>query len=262
MFKQASEIPFPANEKRSIWRFIDFEEFVDFLDSSSLYFSRLDLLDDNIERSATDIDYVKSRVADELFRVASESKAPVSKGSRLEKWWATKAREGEQENLIQMVKNIQPGETVWANCWHAHEGESLVLWKTYAYHQKNIAISSSIEALRDCISSESDPAVSIGAVSYTEETGGGISKNPVKAAFTKHRGLQSEQEIRAIVSGMSPQLANAGPGLKVAIDKQALVHTIHISPRADDRFCDLVQRVAQTYGLNKPCNRSEYASAR
>lgn len=253
MFNQNTEIPFPDNDRTSIWRFMEFTAFVDFLDSSSLYFSRLDALDDPFEGSGTAMDYLKQWFPEHLFRAAAP---PVTGAlSRLGRWRANRNREQEQKHAIEILKRIRLRETCWANCWHAGDDENVALWRIYAGSGKDIAIKASIETLREALGPDDAYDVSIGMVQY-EDGSGSSSQLPVRASMTKSRHFAYEREVRAILLPSGKRPADMGKGVKVPVDTAALVSAVLVSPNAEDWIADLIGRVMAHYGLRSPCLKS------
>jgi hypothetical protein len=254
MWKQHPDIPFPADDKAVIWRFMDFPAFVDLLHSSSLHFSRLDALGDPFEGYGTAMDYLKFKLPEQIFRASGGASEQTR--DKLQQWRAQQARDLEQNQVIALLKRIQVAETCWANCWHLIERESVALWKIYHGRNKPIAVQSTVGGLRDSLrSDESSNNVSIGAVQYT----GNRQKTPLSPsaqAVTKTPAFAFENELRAV---LIPELANQvtlGTGTKIPLDLQSLVAAVRLSPVAEAWHVELVQQLIEHHGLQRLCEQS------
>lgn len=253
MWKQHPDIPFPADDKAVIWRFMDFPAFIDFLDSSSLHFSRLDALEDPFEGYGTAMDYLKFKLPEQIFRASGGTS--VQPRDKLEQWRAQQARDYEQNQALTLLRRIQVAETSWVNCWHLIEEESVALWKIYHGQNKPIAVQSTVAALREAISGDGDNAVSIGLVHYSEDSPK-VALSAAKQALTKTRAFAFEHELRAIlIPGPAKQVA-LGTGTKVAADLQALVAAVRVSPVAETWRVELVQRLMERHGLQRLCEQT------
>jgi hypothetical protein len=254
MWKQHPDIPFPADHKATIWRFMDFPAFVDLLHSSSLHFSRLDALGDPFEGCGTAMDYIKFKLPEQIFRASGGASGQAQ--DKLDQWRAQQVRDFEQSQMVALLKRIQVAETCWVNCWHLIEQESVALWKIYHGRNKPIAVHSTVGSLRDSIHSGGDAdTISIGVVRYSET----ISNAPtpsVAQAVTKTKAFAFENELRAILIPDSTEQAMLGTGTKVSVDLQALVAAVRLSPVAEPWHVSLVQRLMEHHGLQRLCEQS------
>ncbi len=252
MWKQHPEIPFPADEKAVIWRFMDFPAFIDLLDSSSLHFSRLDALDDPFEGYGTAMDFLKFKLPEQIFR-ASNTPSEQAR-DKLEQWRAQQSREYEQSQALRVLKGIRVTETCWVNCWHVIAEESVALWKIYHGKNKPIAVQATVGGLRDSFCVEADD-LSVGVVRYSDEK----LKTALAAAVqatTKASAFAFEHELRAILTPSTAKQATLGTGAKVPVDLQSLVAGIRLSPATSSWHVELVQRLIERHGLQRLCEQS------
>lgn len=253
MWKQHPDIPFPADDKAVIWRFMDFPAFIDFLDSSSLHFSRLDALDDPFEGYGTAMDYLKFKLPEQIFRASG---APSEEArDKLEQWRAQQAREHEQTQAFSLLKRIRVAETCWANCWHLIAEESVALWKIYHGRNKPIAVQATVGGLRDSLGADAVNDVSIGLVRYSDDT----PRTALTAAaqgVTKTPAFAFEHELRAVLIPDPAKQVTLGTGTKVSVDLQSLVAGIRMSPVASLWHVELVQRLIERHGLQRLCEQS------
>jgi hypothetical protein len=253
MWKQHPDIPFPADDKAVIWRFMDFPGFIDFLDSSSLHFSRLDALDDPFEGYGTAMDYLKFKLPEQLFR-ASGAPPEVTR-DKLEQWRAQQARDYEQNEALTLLKRIRVAETCWASCWHLIAEESVAFWKIYHGRNKPIAVQATVGGLRDAIGADAVNNVSIGMVQYS----GDIPRTALSAAaqaITKAPAFAFEHELRAVLIPGPAKQVTLGTGTKVSVDLQSLVAAVRLSPVASPWHVELVQRLIERHGLQRLCEQS------
>ena len=253
MWKQHPDIPFPADDKAAIWRFMDFPAFVDLLHSSSLHFSRLDALADPFEGYGTAMDYLKFKLPEQIFQASGGASDQAR--DKLQQWRAQQAKDYEQNQVLALLKRIQVAETCWVNCWHLIERESVALWKIYHGRNKPIAVQSTVGGLRDSIRSDDSSNVSIGAVQYLENRQR-TSLSSAAQAVTKTPAFAFENELRAILVPAPAMQAMLGPGTQIPVDLQSLVAAVRLSPVAEPWHVDLVQRLIEHHGLQRLCEQS------
>jgi hypothetical protein len=253
MWKQHPDIPFPADDRGVIWRFMDFPAFVDLLHSSSLHFSRLDALGDPFEGYGTAMDYLKFKLPEQIFRASGGDLGQTR--DKLEQWRAQQAQDFERNQMLALLKRIRVAETCWANCWHLIEQESVALWKIYHGRNKPIAVQSTVGGLRDSIRSAGSNNVSIGVVQYSERTLG-TSMSSAAQAVTKTKAFAFENELRAVLTPSPAEQVMLGTGTKVSVDLQSLVAAVRLSPVAEPWHVELVQRLIERHGLQRLCEQS------
>ena len=253
MWKQHSDIEFPADDKAVIWRFMDFPAFIGFLDSSSLYFSRLDALGDPFEGYGTAMDYLKFKLPEQLFRASGVPSEEAR--DKLEQWRAQQTREYEQNQALTLLKRIRVAETCWANCWHLIDEESVALWKIYDGRNKPIAVQATVGGLRDSFQADTANEVSIGSVRYSDDRAK-TALTVARQAVTKNPAFAFERELRAVLIPGPAKQVTFGTGTTVSVDLQSLVAAVRISPVAPQWHVELVQRLIERHGLQRLCEQS------
>lgn len=243
--------PAGGDDSQAIWRFLDFAQFVDLLDRKSLFFARIDTLEDPYAGLSEDTVFAVRTLPEELMRLAEQAGAPPPKKGRLERWWSRKAQESEQAQLIDTIRNYRPAGMVWANCWHATGPDEVALWKMYQAAGKRVAVRSSIGKLRGALGTGSELAVSVDFVRYLEPAELRGLSEPIDRALAKARSLAYEREVRAIVTRAAASVQGClGRGVCVPVNVAALIDEVAVSPAADEWLRDLAGRVLRTYGLN------------
>jgi len=180
MFQAHPEFAQPSNVNVKIWRYLDFTKFVSLLDSSRLYFTRADKLEDPFEGS-----WPKVNVA---------ARQQVPDGIPLE------GREGFIKAMASLGElQLKGRRHIAINCWHMNEHESAAMWKLYLKSNEGVSIQSTYANLRQ--SFIDDENIYLGVVQYIDYEAEWIrTGNNMLAAFMhKRKSFEHEREIRALV---------------------------------------------------------------
>lgn len=250
MLDQHHEASAANTDEQPIWRFLDFAQFVDLLDGKSLYFARVDTLEDPYGGLSEETTFATRTLPEELMRLAEQTVAEPPRAGRLERWWSRKTRETQQDSLIDTIRSYRPAPVVWASCWHAVGPDDVAMWKMYAPAGKSIAIRTTTGKLRAAIAAEPAFSLTVGAVRYAESVNLTDLGEPIDRALTKSRALSSEREVRAILTRTPAGKDCLGRGVSVAVDVNGLIEEIAVSPAAGGWLADLARRVMRTYGYD------------
>lgn len=242
-----------GSDDQSIWRFLDLAQFIDVLDRKSLFFARVDTLLDPFGGPGDAGDAGAGSLQalpEEVMRLAEQAATPPPRMGRLERWWARKAQESEQDNLVKTIRGYQLPALVWASCWHAAGAQQMALWKSYHAAAKQIAIRSTIGKLRSSVAAGTPLSLTIGFVRYLDQASLAEVTDPTQRALAKSDTLAYEQEVRAILTRTAGSGDGClGRGCSVEIDPAATIEQVAVSPAADMWFHDVVRQVMRTYGL-------------
>jgi hypothetical protein len=242
-------IPYPPDETQLIWRYMDFTKFVDLLERRALFFARVSALDDPFEGSFPIGQTVLERLKGAFGLAGFAPDAEVRIGPDLDDAWKTMR--------------------YWAsvNCWHASDYESAAMWKLYAPTSAAVAIRSTVARFRSAVGPA--PAlptgfggtsrVFLGVVEYIDYAKDRIPDGSFAAQFyRKRRSFEHEREFRAMVLQF-PRSADGqrvdyerrpdDAGIYIPADLAELVDGVSIAPQAPAWFANLVNRVADKYGL-------------
>jgi hypothetical protein len=203
---------------------MDFPQFVNMLETKSLYFRRLDLLDDPYEGSFSWLN---------IYNKDKDLK----------------------ERLVQGKKHMG------VNCWHCNREQSMGMWRLYARKQYGIAIKSTYDDLCKAITSPQDTY--IGKVEYWQKpsnlndiglySGGVLHKLPC---------YDYEKEVRAVVHNRSlfwdnPKLTmwdfqyEGKEGVDISVDLSVLIKKVYVCPDSRDWFYKLVKSIVkEKYNMN------------
>lgn len=226
-----------------LWRYLDFAKFVSLLDSSALFFSRVDNLGDPFEGTLSPVNLAMQPI---LY--------PDLTPDRLRAF---------QAGLMNLRRYIA------VNCWHWSEYESAAMWTLYAHEQGGIAIKTTCNSLA---ASFTDPAeIYVGQITYVDYNATFIpERNALSASLHKRKSFEHEREVRAMIMEMPPNYGNGlhsgspdvwAAGRSCTVDLDTLVHEVIVSPLAASWFIELVRSVVAKYGLRAPVTQSSLAES-
>jgi len=251
-----------------VWRYMDFAKFVDLLETSNLWFSRADLLDDPREGDLTELELTQLRAA--ASREGADNYLRTFRGLR-------------RENFL--------------NCW-TEACESMAMWDLYA--RGGVAIKSTIGGLKRSIE-KTNVRIFIAQAEYIDWNTANFPNNLIAMYVRKAFGFAHEKEVRMIIwaaassmptptevggilelhNSLLPfrtQLPNeqwaalgriineewdrasarcAKPGIRLPVDLTSLIDEVIVSPRSTYER-DLVESVLQRYSHHgKSVRRSD-----
>jgi len=245
----------PENPDATIWRYIDFTKFVSLLDNKRLFFAPVALLDDPFEGSY-----------------------PTPNLAARKEFWAENPPAPPDEFYAEAANNIR--KSIFVNSWNLSEVESAAFWRLYVPPSGGVAIRSTFRRLTDsfCISTDSDSArnlgqIHIGQVQYIDYDQTVLPEHNAFYPYVhKRRSFAFESELRAVMSKFplvefqdgerTPfDLERAEPtGLRVSVDLDQLIGSIHVSPYAPPWFANLVSSVAEHYGCAASVKQSSLSA--
>ena len=214
-----------VDDKQIVWRYFDFPKFVHLLESSSLYFSRLDLLGDPFEGSVTTADL--TALHDSWESMSESSGTPIGLYSQHHR-----------------LREFDPRHQVFVSCWHMSDVESVAMWRLYAGEMKGIALKSSIGKIRGHLPTEGR----LRRVKYIDY---GIDKTlHLSPAYCKRKAFEYEQEVRAVIPRNITQVL---AGFTLTVDLNSLIEEIRLAPDMPSWMVDLVQTLLARYNVNTRC---------
>jgi hypothetical protein len=226
-----------------VWRYFDLPKFISLLQHGGLYFCRADLLGDRFEGSVT---RAKQKNIEAII-------ARCPEGDEREKMRTEVLRSSSFFSNLRM--------TMYVNCWHLGDHESMAMWKGYGAGSHGVAISSNVSRLEDLIPEHYDSKyqatnIYIGKVKYVDLTSEVIqipnTNNVYGPLICKSIVHEHERELRAIF--WYPQAATAGrlieSGHFVPVDLKKLIERVIVSPLAEDWFRTLICDLCKRYGFD------------
>ena len=230
MFKEHPSFKSPKNWDQKCWRYLDFIKFIDLIDSSQLYFTRIDKLEDQFEGTFTKKTYKKKNNAG--------------------------------LNYPNFYKQLRADTLV--NCWHMNDYESAAMWKLYLKSDEGIAIQSTYKRIIKGLKPEKRFNTYVGVVKYLDyETDEFNFGNAFNASLCKRKSFEHEREIRMMVdlSIENPKFESSklqvDHGYKININLTDLIECVYISPTAPQWIIKLIKAILTKYNLNLPVQQSQ-----
>ena len=233
-------------DDEKIWRYLYFQKFAALVSSSTLWFARLDTLEDKWEGLSRAIPY-----------------APPPNGGEAHKKYEELVRQHHEWRLKLRTRSF-------VSCWTLEESESIPLWKIYGSYEAGVAIQSTSSRFTESVRFPRQfPAHATGPVSYYDAIPAATFDYPKSVEFSwekefeislqKRSSFKFEKEWRAIIVGNGRDKAR-GIQVPVAIDN--LLENLFVSPAASERFLETVAAVAEKFGLKITPQRSMLARPR
>jgi hypothetical protein len=216
-----------------LWRYMDFARFVAMIESRSLWFTRLDQLEDPLEGTHTDAELT---------------------------WIRQKNKKKHANQLIRVFR--QARKEVFVNCWRSGSAESLAMWDLYGKGTGIVAVKSTVGLLKKAVSS-SGRAVFISKTRYFDWSDAPGIDNVLVACSRKDLSYQHESEVRAMVMGdFRNSLAHRQLGMLLPVDVETLIGEIMVGPREQRWVVHLVKQIMERYKLLHPVVVSNRLKAR
>jgi hypothetical protein len=213
---------------------MSFVKFVDLLQRSCLWFTRLDRFQDPYEGFLPEI----------ITRLANGTDRTEFSQFKYDNW----------------------RKMACANCWYMSDYESAAMWDLYS-KDGGVAISTLISRLEQSIRPEFDPGswgLYGNAVMYidfektkleTIDAQGAVI--PAKNLHCKRKSFEHEQEYRLTLRLEESEADLDIPGKSVPVDLGVLVEKVYVSPTAPKWIVEIVKNEVVKYGLNLPVIQSD-----
>lgn len=255
-FPNRLNLPKPGG-KETLWRYIDFTQYVSIISRGQLHFARPDQLNDKFEGSLPE----KNIEARKNWIDTSELSEEVDMGS-------LEITDEDLEVLIdssleKLNKNV--AKKVVLNCWHKEPREKAAMWGNYTQSGNGIAIKSKFEDLVEAVSivdengrvvdGDAIKSAPVGEVSYINYRTEEIPDTIVHPFFTKRESFSNENEVRIAEYKGDDEFESKG--IYVDIDVEKLIDEIRLEPESPNWFEDLVIEVTDDLGYEIDVNRSE-----
>lgn len=211
-----------------IRRYFSFSKFVSMLVTGSLYFCRIDELEDRAEGVLPD--KMRLYYGDQITEILNKERTRT-----------------------------------FVNCWHINELESNLMWRAYSYGEPAVAVESTVKRMQEVLRPLPDQYFP-GKVKYIDfntdqYTPHNVPANCILPVFHKRKFFESESEFRVLLFQASDKATEAGNaeklGVKVPIDLDKLVCRIRVHAAATPWFKEIVDSVCKKYGLQQDIVSSE-----
>lgn len=229
-------------QDQPIWRYMSLAKFVSLLDTSALWFTRLDQFPDRHEAAVSGPAF-ELAVLDSIESMRQFNPIGVVEED---------ARE--RAAILEAATTKGLKETTLANCWHLSDVESDAMWATYG--RDGVAIRSTVHSLAECLES-SHERTDIGHVQYVDHTSDYV--DPYQPYLFKHKFYAHERELRALVLRPTDHAAPK-EGVPVEIPHlRMLIHGVHLPPRAGAMYRTVIESLLQKYMLGRIAVQSSLA---
>lgn len=243
------KVPFDDDDAR-LWRYMSIDKSVSLVVSSTAYFRRLDLLQDQYEGALSTIGHAAHVAA---IAQAAQERGLVPEGG--DPYTQAYLAAGSGDELIRA--------SIYTNCWTRNPHESWALWNYSG--QNGVAIRSTIGRVRDAFQrgaplDEPGP-VFIGEVQYIDHESDDMDWT--LPFLYKNYMCDWEREVRVGAFHFPREYSMKGfnedhkTGLFLPIDLETLIDQVVVAPRSSEEFRAQVQIVMAEQGLaGKPANFS------
>lgn len=229
-----------------LWRYMSFSKFQNLLDSSALYFCRIDSFEDQLEAT-------QPRGA-HTFAVLTENPWQVFTMQCVDK-------------QLEIYRNM-----TFANCWHINPHENPKMWTNYVtlHGNEGVAIQTTFSSLAD--SFETDRVLTnlkMKYIDYSTEYMDYSYPNYPEYLSVKDLKFTYENEMRIItLEKMYPEfdpdemsmLDNieifTHKGELVSVNTKKLIQKIYLSPNSTERFRHIIEQLLQKHGIEAPIIKS------
>lgn len=243
---------FYPKENYQVVKYMDLTKFVSLLQRKSLFFCRLDKLEDHFEGTTAKSNWKKRY---DLY-ATQHLRSPKFKKLNHEEILINVEEHFEAERKSKSLKTIC--------CWNISDSESAALWKIYSDFNQGIMLTSKVTSIIEALK-ETEENIDLSVVKYInhtyDEMPDGNSMYPV---IHKHKAYSYENELRLIhtvdfgnglIYDWSKEEIEQGKYLNVKLDK--LIDEIVLSPYSPKWYIKLIENLCDTYELKTIIVQSE-----
>lgn len=250
MVKEETLCNFNGNEV--VWKFLDLHKFLYFVTKKSLFFSRLDNLDDNLEGLTEEIlGNINKLNSIKLF----EDNPDVQRNYKSTKEYIEKYILPEQ---------IKCQNNLFVNCWFINPKESFAMWNLYS-NSESIAISTEILELSNVLKDSINKSDTIdwflsGRVIYDNIWPFEFMNSKIKIdypVFKKDNSYSFENEFRFVLTTHND---NNGGIKKIEIDVEKFFETnfkIYTHPKMEEWKYENIFNLLKKYDLSDKLEKSK-----
>jgi len=225
-------------------KYLDLPKFLSLLYKRSIFFTRLDKLEDRYEG-------VSSNASRELML----------------EWYRDGAANDDEANqrLVEYLNFEKQYKTlVCINCWNKNQDESAALWKIYSDFGKGIMIKSSISSVEKALNTCAED-VRISEVKYiNHEKDFSPAGNSYFAFIHKNKSYSYEEEIRLIYE-IVPEFGwvhdwskeEVETGKYIAVDLLSLIDEVILGPFSPNWVFEMITDLMYKYGIDRPVRKSK-----
>ena len=246
-------------ENKMIWRYMDLSRFVSMISTSRLWFAKAANLRDDPYEGFSNVRSLETPLNDTSPKTTIEHGASGDTYISLPQCLARASQES-----AAYCKNAP--DHLYVNSWCLSGIESMAMWEIYGSKGCGLAIKSSVDKYQRAAKFDVPPShYAFGKVRYHDvlETAPEVRRDFTKSinfgeqrlkevlnlGFHKRSCYKYEIEWRAaLYQDKRPEIS----GLYECFDLGELISEVHIGPRADEFFVDVVKSIMDKYLLQKP----------
>ncbi|MDP2308692.1 MAG: hypothetical protein Q8P18_21910 [Pseudomonadota bacterium] len=253
-----------------VWHYLGLPQLTSLLNKRSLFFCRLDALEDKFEgmlpRSMVNLRrefHAKHTgpVVEKYDALINEATDPAQAAM----FNAERTVVADSRDIV--LSSIPERRACTAvSCWHMNDEEAMGMWRTYGSPEFGIAIKSSVARLKEALRAVGEPVyvAKVEYHNYESAPARGALMNRFVPVFWKQAAFRSEAELRCAVfdRDMSPTgISWFNPkGVSVPVDIDGLIERIVVSPAAAPWYIETVAALVQRFGFTGPVQPSELAA--
>jgi hypothetical protein len=231
---------------------MDLAKLISILDTSTLFFSRVDKLGDPYEGSSPlALVDARKRLLAQIAEDPQYDTRPAVRQEILESYG----------NLSKTHEKFSQFMAV--NCWHLNESESMAMWKLYLSSNEGVAVQTTYARLRDCFHL-TDERVNIGLVGYIDYEKDSFSTVNMDHLYVhKRKSFEYEHEIRCLIRRYPDHWTDApliDQGVAVAVNLDVLIENIYVAPASPPWFFDIVNSTILKFGRSQKAIMSPLSS--
>lgn len=226
---------------------MSYPKFADMIETSSLYFCRLDVFQDKLEGTQPD--------GSMYFAINTQNPWQI------------------QERMVADLYLKLYRNMTFVNCWHINENENFEMWKNYSLHNENrgVAIQTTFGDLVQSIADERKITdLKIKYVDFQTYNLSYFMANPHNFFRFKDLPYSYESELRLITfEDTYPEinedkllteeidLPNSHIGERISVDLNVLIKSIYLPPNCTEDFSCSVNNLLVNTKLNQLVKKSE-----
>lgn len=224
-----------------LWRYMSFSKFQNLMETSSLYFCRLDKFKDQLEGTQP-----QGSLA---FALATENPWQMFE-------------HGYMDAVLNMVRNV-----MFVSCWHINDSENPFMWENYGSccGNEGVAIQTNLNAVKRAFA-KTPRKITDMRITYVDFKTYYIDyfmQNPFKFVMLKDKQFLPEDELRFVtVDDEYPNIDDDDiccvekkqytdhEGEMIEVDLQELISRIYLAPSSTKQFKRLILEMVTAKGLD------------
>lgn len=230
-----------GGENPKLWRYMSYSKFQNLMETSAVYFCRLDKFKDQLE--------------------GTQPKGSLKFAHATGNPWQMYERYY-MDAMLNMVRNV-----MFVNCWHINDSENPFMWENYAtcHGNEGVAIQTDLNAVKRAFS-KATRKISDMRITYVDFETHDIDyfmQDPFKFVTLKDKQFLAENELRFVtvedeypyvdeddVCCVEKKQYTDHEGELIEVDLKELIKCIYLAPNSTDRFERLVRETVEAKGLN------------